>query len=41
MKSDSKRDKMVKEYNQMLEEAFDLIAKLSDENLKRIMEMLK
>ena len=41
MKSDSKRDKMVKEYNQMLDEAIDLIAKLSDENLKRIMEMLK
>lgn len=41
MKSDSKRDKMVKEYNQMLDEAFDLISKLSDENLKRIMEMLK
>lgn len=37
--NDAKCDTM--EYQKMLEEAFDLIQKLSDEQLQKIMEVLK
>ena len=37
--NDVKCDTM--EYQKMLEEAFDLIQKLSDEQLQKIMEVLK
>ena len=37
--NDVKRD--IIEYQKMLEEAFDLIQKLSDEQLQKIMEDLK